>query len=89
MDILVLGYGLIINVITFLLFGLDKWYAKQEFRRIPEKTLLGISTIGGAIGAFLGMQLFRHKTRKARFSVGIPILVFLQVCISILIIIIF
>lgn len=89
MDLFIFGYGFVLNSIAFLLFGIDKWCAKQELHRIPEKTLLGISALGGALGAFLGMQRFRHKTRKARFFVGIPILLCLQVCASVLLIVIF
>ena len=88
MDLFLLGYGFILNIIAFLLFGMDKWYAKREMHRIPEKTLLGISAFGGAFGACVGMQLFRHKTRKARFFVGIPILLFLQVCVGVLLMVV-
>ena len=70
-----------INIIAFLMYGVDKWNAKHELRRIPEKTLLGIAAVGGSVGAYVGMQLFRHKTRKPKFYIGIPTIVVIQVAI--------
>ena len=58
---------LIINLAALILFGVDKARAKTHQRRIPERILLGIGLIGGAWGALLGMNLFRHKTRKPIF----------------------
>lgn len=57
-----------INVIAFLAFGWDKRCAERRMRRIPENTLLGLALFGGAAGAVLGQQLFRHKTRKQPFA---------------------
>ena len=54
-----------INIITFLSLGYDKLQAKAGGRRIPEKTLLFMGILGGAIGGLLGMQVFRHKTRHS------------------------
>jgi len=56
-----------INIITFLSLGYDKLQAKAGGRRIPEKTLLLMGILGGAIGGLLGMQVFRHKTRHSKF----------------------
>lgn len=56
-----------LNFITFLLFGYDKFQARQEGWRVPERALLGLSLCGGGIGALAGMLLFRHKTRKNLF----------------------
>lgn len=55
------------SIITFLLFFYDKYQAKNDGWRIPEKVLLTLSILGGAIGGLLGMQIFRHKTRKNYF----------------------
>ncbi len=55
-----------LNIITFLLYGYDKFQAQNDGRRIPEKVLLALSLPGG-IGGFLGMHLFRHKTRHLTF----------------------
>lgn len=63
-----------INIITFLVFGLDKWKAKTNQWRIPESTL-----IGGSIGAWSGMRTWRHKTQHAKFKYGIPAILFLQI----------
>ena len=67
-----------INVVTFLAYGLDKQKAKQNRWRIPEKVLLGLAALGGSIGAFVGMRAFHHKTKKLKFSVGVPVIFSLQ-----------
>ena len=66
MDVLIVCYGIIMNLLAFLLYGIDKWSARHDLRRIPEKVLLGIAAIGGSLGAFASMRLFRHKTRKTK-----------------------
>ena len=63
---------LVLSILTFLLFGFDKNAARMNQWRIPEKVLLGLSILGGAAGGLLGMQVFRHKTRKNYFWI-IPI----------------
>ena len=55
-------YLIFINIVTFLVYGIDKWKAKQGSWRISEATLLMLAVIGGTIGALLGMQVWRHKT---------------------------
>ena len=72
-------YLIVINVVAFLAFGLDKLKAKADAWRIPEKTLLGLAIIGGSVGAILGMRTFRHKTRHKQFSVGLPVILALQI----------
>lgn len=74
-----------VNVIAFLLYGLDKQKAKRRKWRIPESVLLTAAVIGGSAGAFLGMRLFRHKTRKAKFYFGIPVMLILQAAALVLI----
>ena len=69
---------LAVNAAAFLLFGLDKWKAKNGRWRIPESTLLLFAAAGGSVGAYLGMKVFHHKTRKPRFYLGIPGLMILQ-----------
>lgn len=71
-------YLLIVNVLSFLLMHIDKQKAKKKKWRISEATLMGFAAIGGSIGALLGMYTFRHKTLHKKFTVGIPILLFLQ-----------
>ena len=57
-----LYYLIVINIVTFLVYGIDKWKAKQGNWRISEATLLILAVIGGSIGALLGMKVWRHKT---------------------------
>ena len=77
MDLLYI-YLMLINVIAFLIYGYDKWTARKDKRRIPEKTLIGLACIGGSAGAFVGMQFFRHKTRKIKFYLGVPVIFLIQ-----------
>lgn len=66
------------NVFTFLTYGVDKYRAKKNLWRIPEKTLLAEAFFMGAFGALLGMQIFRHKTQKPKFQVLIPLFLLLN-----------
>ena len=76
--IIFLIYLLVISVITFFAYGLDKLKAKGKSRRTPEKVLLGLSLFGGAIGGALGMAIFRHKTKHFKFMFGIPVIIVIQ-----------
>ena len=67
----------IVSLITFLLYGLDKGFAKRSSRRIPEKVLILLAFFGGAFGAGIGMLVFHHKTRKPKFFILVPIAVVL------------
>lgn len=78
MDYLIM-YLCIVNIIAFLLYGLDKQKAKMNRWRIPEKVLLGVAVAGGSVGAFIGMRMFRHKTKKPKFYIGVPVIFLLQV----------
>ena len=71
---LLAGWLILINIVTFLVFGLDKLLSKHpRFRqRVPEKNLLLLAVVGGSVGALLGMQIFRHKTLHRTFRVGVP-----------------
>lgn len=71
-------YIIIINFITFVIFGIDKQKAVKNKWRISENTLIGFAIIGGSAGALLGMRCFHHKTRKKKFSMGIPLILILQ-----------
>lgn len=66
-------YFIAINIVSFLLFGLDKFFAILKMRRIKEKTLILVSFLGGGVGSFLAMEIFRHKTLHAKFRILIPI----------------
>lgn len=76
-------YLCVINIITFLLYGLDKQKAKQNRWRIPEKVLLGAAAFGGTIGALIGMGMFHHKTQKWKFKAGVPLILVLQIAAAI------
>ena len=82
MDILLI-YLLIINAVGFLLMLVDKFKAKKNLWRIPEATLMGVAAIGGSIGSLAGMYTFRHKTRHPKFTVGIPVILVLQIAAAI------
>lgn len=74
MDISLGGlYFIVINLLTFLLYGLDKYKAIRREWRIPERALLLMAFVGGAFGALSAMRIFRHKTRKGRFRLMIPL----------------
>ena len=60
---IVLIYLVIINVVTFFMYGVDKWKAKKSKWRIRETALLGLAVLGGSIGAWLGMKVWHHKTQ--------------------------
>ena len=68
-----------INVVTFLVYGIDKWKAKQGSWRISEVTLLTLAIIGGSIGALLGMQVWHHKTMHKKFKYGLPLILLAQI----------
>ena len=67
-------YLLIINAAAFMIMCLDKRRAKRREWRIPEATLLGAAFLGGSLGSLLGMLIFRHKTRKPKFYITVPLL---------------
>ena len=67
------------NIVTMVAFAIDKIAALEHRSRIRIITLLGLAIIGGSIGALIGMYLFHHKTRKDYFSVGVPLIIFMQI----------
>ena len=71
-------YLIFMNLLAFLLMGLDKAKARRDRGRIPERTLFLSAILGGSIGAILGMQVFRHKTKHASFRIGMPCILIAQ-----------
>ncbi|MCL3854200.1 MAG: DUF1294 domain-containing protein [Prevotella sp.] len=69
---IIIGYVIVINVITLMMYGIDKWKAKHSKWRIPEATLLIMAAVGGSIGAWMGIKLFHHKTLHKKFKYGVP-----------------
>jgi uncharacterized membrane protein YsdA (DUF1294 family) len=76
-------YLLITNIIGFLLMGVDKSRARRHAWRIPERVLFGASLLGGSVGTWLGMYVFRHKTRHWYFVVGMPAILAAQVLLAV------
>jgi uncharacterized membrane protein YsdA (DUF1294 family) len=72
------GYLVIVNILAFLLMGIDKHKARKGAWRIPERTLFLSALIGGSLGANLGMQLFQHKTKHRSFVIGMPAILIAQ-----------
>lgn len=68
----------IINIVTFIIYGIDKYKAKKGKWRIPENSLIGLAIIGGSIGAYLGMRVWHHKTMHLKFKYGIPLIIIIQ-----------
>ena len=74
-----LYYLLFINIITFMMYGIDKLKAKKGKWRISEATLLLMAVIGGSIGAWAGMRIWHHKTLHKKFRYGIPTIIIMQI----------
>ena len=72
-------YLMVINIVTFLVYGIDKIKAKQGSWRISEATLLIFAVIGGSIGALLGMKVWHHKTMHKKFKYGLPLILLVQI----------
>ena len=79
----IICYLLAVNIVTFLLYGIDKYKAKKGKWRISEATLLTMAAIGGSIGAWAGMRLLHHKTMHKKFKYGIPVIIILQVALAV------
>lgn len=79
-------YFIIINLFTFFLMWLDKRKAKKGKWRIPENTLLFFVLLGGGIGGIAGIYIFRHKTQKAKFVIGFPVILICEILLIILLI---
>lgn len=77
-------YLVIINFLGFIIMGIDKLKAKRGSRRIPENTLFMFTILGGGVGTILGIYIFKHKTKKKKFTVGMPIILIIEVLLFIL-----
>jgi uncharacterized membrane protein YsdA (DUF1294 family) len=74
-------YFILINLIAFMMYGIDKRKAKMNKWRIKESSLLTLSLIGGGLGSMFAMQIFHHKTNKNKFKLGVPLLTFISIII--------
>ena len=79
----ILIYLAAINIVTFFLYGIDKWKAKRSGWRIEEATLLWMAAFGGSVGALLGMNVWHHKTLHKKFKYGVPAILIVQIIIII------
>ena len=78
-------YLIIVNALSFLLMLIDKQKAKKDRWRIPEKTLIAAALLGGSLGGIAGMKLFRHKTKHPKFSIGLPVILAVQIVLAVVI----
>lgn len=76
MQELLVVYLMIINLSTFSVYGVDKQRARKREWRVPERTLLLLALAGGGFGAYMGMRIFRHKTKHMQFQILVPLSVF-------------
>lgn len=85
MDLLI-AYLLLINAAGLLIMLIDKRKAIKNRWRIPEKTMFTVAVLGGSLGVYTGMQLFRHKTQHAKFYIGVPVILAIQIILSVFLI---
>ena len=78
-----LGMLIGLNLLSFALYGIDKAKAKRGAWRIPEKTLLLAAFLGGSLGALLGMEVFRHKTKHWKFKLLVPLFLILHIALGV------
>ena len=72
-------YLIVINAVTFTVYGIDKWKAKQSKWRISEATLMILAINGGSIGALLGLKVWHHNTMHKKFKYGLPLILLAQI----------
>ena len=77
---------IIINIVSFVMMGIDKKKAEKHKWRIKESTLFLVAILGGSLGSILGMQMYRHKTKHLTFTLGMPAILILQIIILFLVI---
>lgn len=77
-------YLLAVNIVAFLLYGLDKQKARMNRWRISERVLIMAAVAGGSVGAYAGMKMFSHKTKKPKFYLGVPVIILLQTVLGII-----
>ena len=76
---MLLIYLIVVNIIGFLIMLIDKKKAEKGKWRIQEKTIFIVTLLGGGIGTISGMYIFRHKTKKLQFTVGVPVITILEI----------
>lgn len=81
--IIILAYLVIMNIVGVAVMGIDKSKAKRGAWRIKEATLFFVSLIGGSIGTWAGMYIFRHKTKHIYFVIGMPLILILHIALAV------
>ncbi|MBQ6084138.1 MAG: DUF1294 domain-containing protein [Bacteroidales bacterium] len=76
-DIIAIAYVLFINVLAFVLYGIDKRRSQRKMYRISESTLLWMARLGGGVGSWMGIKGFNHKTKHTKFRVLVPVWIFI------------
>jgi uncharacterized membrane protein YsdA (DUF1294 family) len=79
----VILYIILINAFGFAIMALDKFKAQKGYWRIPEKTIFVVTLFGGGVGTILGMYVFRHKTKKLKFTIGLPTILISEIALVI------
>lgn len=77
-SLLFAAYALLINLIAFIMYGIDKHRAQKRKERISEAALIWMAVFGGSVGAIMGMYIFHHKTQKKKFKILLPLIFFIQ-----------
>ena len=75
-------YLIVINVATFITYGIDKYKARRAMWRVREASLLILAVLGGSVGAWLGMKVWHHKTQHVKFKYGVPFILFAQIALA-------
>ena len=83
----IFAYLHLINAAGFLIMLIDKRKAIKNRWRIPERTMFTLAILGGSLGVYAGMEVFRHKTKHTKFTIGIPLILALQIILSVFILI--
>lgn len=84
MEKIVFAYLIVINLVAFVMYGIDKYKAKKSKWRISEATLLWMAALGGSVGAWIGMQIWHHKTLHKKFKYGVPAILLLQIALVVM-----
>ncbi|MBR3832771.1 MAG: DUF1294 domain-containing protein [Lachnospiraceae bacterium] len=83
MIILLIAFLAVYNLVVFCIYGYDKRCAIKDKWRVPEKVLIGLAFLGGSVGAYLGMSIFRHKTKHTKFTVLVPLALLIHLVIAV------
>ena len=75
----IIYYLIALNIVTFFVYGIDKLKARKNKWRIREASLLLLAVLGGSVGAWLGMQVWHHKTQHKKFKYGLPLILLVQI----------